>query len=292
MNNPKAGLHPENIHRFGYDFDLLVRNYPGLRKFVKPNPYGNISIDFADPSAVVALNKALLLTYYGIKNWKIPAGNLCPPIPGRADYLYHIKDLFGIKGDKNLPQLKGMDIGTGASGIYTLIGASLFGWKFICTDIDKKSITNVKSIVSANPTISGLIDCRLQQHASLIFKNVWKLDEKLDFTICNPPFHASAKDAAQATGRKNKNLELKSKVLNFGGKSNELWCPGGEKRFVSKMIQESVIFQGHCKWFTTLISKKESLPPLIKKLDEVKANHQIIEMAQGQKKSRILAWRF
>jgi len=288
-DSAKAGLHPKNIHRFGYDFDVLIKADPGLNKYVKLNQYGNLSIDFADPKAVFALNKAILQSSYGIKNWTIPAGNLCPPIPGRADYLYYIADLLGSSGKSNLI---GMDIGTGASGIYSLIGASEFGWKFICTDIDKASLANLESVLDNNPQIKHLIECRLQTHTSRIFRNVWEKNERVDFTMCNPPFHASAKEAAEASQRKNRNLALKKNVKNFGGISNELWFPGGEQRFVSNMIQESIFYKTQCKWFTTLISKKESLPSLIKKLHEVRADHKIIEMAQGQKKSRILAWTF
>lgn len=287
--NAKAELHPKNIHRFGYDFDRLIKADADLGNYVRPNAYGNISINFADPKAVLALNRALLQSSYGIKNWKIPQGNLCPPIPGRADYLYYIADLLELPtGSK----ITGMDIGTGASGIYPLIGASEFGWNFICTDVEKSSLDNLESILKDNPQISHLIDYRLQTHTSRIFRNVWGKDEFIEFTMCNPPFHSSAKEAAQASQRKNRNLALKSNVKNFGGNHNELWFPGGEKRFVSNMIQESIFYKTQCRWFTTLISKKESLPILIKKLYEVQADYKIIEMAQGHKKSRVLAWHF
>lgn len=289
----KTGLHPNNIHRYGYDFELLTKMDPELIPFIKPNAYGNISIEFSDPDAVLALNRALLLAHHGIKNWNIPVGNLCPPIPGRADYLYHIADLIGYKRSAhNGADITGLDIGTGASGIYPLLGTSIFGWNFISSDISAHSIQNVQKILTSNPQVKSLIACRLQPEPQSIFKNIVLKGEKLDFTICNPPFHSSANEAAQASHRKNKNLALNTKVLNFGGKSNELWCAGGEKKFILSMIHESILYKTQCKWFSTLVSKNESLPVLIKKLDEVKANHKVIEMAQGQKKSRILAWSF
>ncbi|WP_051719890.1 23S rRNA (adenine(1618)-N(6))-methyltransferase RlmF [Anditalea andensis] len=288
-DNPKAGLHPHNIHRFGYDFEALIQADHGLGVYVRLNPYGNLSIDFTDPKAVLALNKAILKSDYGIQHWDIPAGNLCPPIPGRADYIYYLAELLDTGVSKGLT---GLDIGTGASGIYPLIGASKFGWKFICTDIDPLSLSNVCSILDHNPSIKPLITCRLQPHTSRIFRNVWHQGEKVDFTMCNPPFHASAKEAAQATHRKNRNLSINSNNKNFGGNKNELWFPGGEQRFVSNMIQESIFYKMQCRWFTSLISKKESLPLLYKKLQEIGANYKVIEMAQGQKKSRILAWHF
>jgi 23S rRNA (adenine1618-N6)-methyltransferase len=48
-----------------------------------------------------------------------------------------------------------------------------------------------------------------------------------------------------------------------------------------------------CGWFTTLVSKSEHLPKLQQSLNKVNAAEvRVIEMAQGQKKSRILAWTF
>ncbi|MBT0810204.1 23S rRNA (adenine(1618)-N(6))-methyltransferase RlmF [Litoribacter ruber] len=287
MKEIKHNLHPENIHRFGYDFEMLIKADPRLKAFVKPNPYGNLSIEFADPKAVLALNRSLLLAHYQIKGWRLPPDHLCPPIPGRADYLHYVSDLFPDKAN-----LKGLDIGTGASGIYALLGASLFNWDFIASDIDKKSLQNVARILSHNPQLQDKIELRHQENSRFIFRNVLEMDERMDFTICNPPFHTSAKEAAQGTQRKNRNLKLNTKTLNFGGKNNELWYPGGELKFVSLMIRESEGFQKNCTWFTSLISKKENLPHLLKVIEEMGASPKIVDMSQGQKKSRMLAWSY
>ena len=40
------------------------------------------------------LNRAILMHHYGVKSWDIPAGYLCPPIPGRADYIHSVADLL------------------------------------------------------------------------------------------------------------------------------------------------------------------------------------------------------
>jgi len=86
----KSRLHPRNKHRERYDFKLLIESSPELAQFVKMNIYNDESIDFFNPDAVKALNKALLKYFYDIENWDIPEGYLCPPIPGRADYIHHI----------------------------------------------------------------------------------------------------------------------------------------------------------------------------------------------------------
>ena len=53
-------LHLRNFHNDRYDFNALIKTNPDLQEFVKPNKYGDLSIDFANPQAVISLNKALL----------------------------------------------------------------------------------------------------------------------------------------------------------------------------------------------------------------------------------------
>ena len=93
-NSEKGNLHPRNLHRNRYDFEKLISTCPELNDFVSINKYGIETIDFSNPSAVKTLNKALLQTYYDIQNWEIPKNYLCPPIPGRADYIHYIADLL------------------------------------------------------------------------------------------------------------------------------------------------------------------------------------------------------
>ena len=94
----KGELHRRNKHNGQYDFPLLMGNYPPLKRFVSLNPLGTQTINFFNPQAVKALNKALLVTYYGIRYWDIPKQYLCPPIPGRADYIHYIADLIQPDG--------------------------------------------------------------------------------------------------------------------------------------------------------------------------------------------------
>ena len=112
--------------------------------------------------------------------------------------------------------------------------------------------------------------------------------------MCNPPFHASQAEAMAGTQRKWQNLGKSQKdTLNFGGQNAELWCEGGEKAFITKMIEQSVALSQQCFWFSSLVSKKTTLPVLYKALKKVKAlDIQTIEMEQGQKISRIVAWTF
>jgi len=286
----KAGLHPRNRFNTRYDFPQLIACCPPLAAFVKPNAYGDDSIDYADPLAVKALNQALLKQAYGLAHWDIPPGYLCPPIPGRSDYLHHLADLIA---QRRGPAVRVLDIGTGANCIYPFIGASEYGWRFVGSDVDPAAWCWAKKNVASNPSVAGLIECRLQKSAAQCFHSIIQPGEHFDLTLCNPPFHSSATEAAAGTQRKLRNLGGKKAGLNFGGKANELWCEGGELGFIRRMIEESVAFAGQCSWFTTLVSKSEHLPRLEQALRRVKAaTVKVIDMAQGQKKSRILAWRF
>ena len=291
MTSPlKAGLHPRNRFNTRYDFPQLIACCPPLAAFVKPNAYGDDSIDYADPLAVKALNQALLKHAYGLAHWDIPSGYLCPPIPGRSDYLHHLADLIA---QRRGPAVRVLDIGTGANCIYPLIGASEYGWSFVGAEVDPTALRWAKKIVAANPSLAGLIECRLQKSATQCFHGILQPREHCDLTLCNPPFHTSSAEAAEGTQRKLRNLGMKKAGLNFGGKANELWCEGGELAFIRRMIEESAVFAAQCGWFTTLVSKSEHLPRLEQALRHVKAaTIQVIDMAQGQKKSRILAWSF
>ncbi len=293
----KAQLHPRNRFRTGYDFPQLIACSPRLAPFVAPNAYGDASVDYADPEAVKALNQALLKYAYGIESWDVPPGYLSPPIPGRSDYLHYLADLPGI-GAAPRPRhqpIVVLDIGTGASCIYPLIGAREYGWHFVGTEVDPVALQWAKELVTANPAVADLIQCRLQRSPRAYFSGVTHAGETFDLSMCNPPFHASAEAAAEGNRRKRRNLGQrgsKTPVLNFGGQAGELWCEGGELTFVRRMIAESAERPRLCRWFTTLVSKRTHLPPLLQSLEEVKAVAQTVEMAHGQKTSAILAWTF
>ena len=295
----KSGLHPRNRHRERYDFKLLIAGCPELAPFVKLNAYDDESIDFFDPQAVKMLNKALLKHYYDINYWDIPPGYLCPPIPGRADYIHHIADLLGSCNHGKIPTgnlIKCIDIGVGANCVYPIIGNKEYGWFFIGADTDPVSIESAGKIVEMNPILKGMIELRLQTNSKDIFKGIIQNSELIDLTVCNPPFHTSLGAAQSGTLRKLNNLNsgrVTQPVLNFGGQNNELWCDGGEERFVSNMIHQSKQFAKTCFWFSTLISKESNLKSVYEVLTKSEAIEvKTIPMGQGNKISRIVAWTF
>jgi 23S rRNA (adenine1618-N6)-methyltransferase len=281
-------MHPNNPLNSRYDFITLLKICPELKSHVIQNKLGDDSINFDNPVSVRLLNKAILHQFYQIKEWNYPAHFLCPPIPGRADYLYWLNDLIGSK-----KIAKGLDIGVGANCIYPLIGHKAFGWSFVGSDINLESIGSARSIIKSNH-LNEFIDIRHQQSKGSIFQTIINSGELFDFSICNPPFHSSLEEAQAGTIRKRKNLSLsKEHKLNFGGKHNELFCEGGEKAFIGQMIKESFNFSKQIQWFTTLVSKEVHLPYFQNFLKEMKCSKvEIIPMNHGQKKSRILAWTY
>ena len=295
----KTELHSRNRHRFRYDFEQLILCCPELAVFVSRNKHNNESIDFSNPEAVKTLNKALLKQFYGIENWDIPVNYLCPPIPSRADYIHYMADLLSSCNNGVLPQGKSiriLDIGVGANCVYPIIGNSEYGWYFVGSDIDPVAIKSANQIIASNNSLNEAIECRLQTSSSAIFRNIIKPGDVFDMSICNPPFHASLAEAYAGTERKWKNLGLKKNsktTMNFGGQNNELWCEGGEEAIVHKMIEQSAQFPENCFWYSTLISKKSNLPAVYRSLIKVKAlDIKTIDMAQGQKVSRIVTWTF
>ena len=299
----KSKLHPRNIHNTRYDFKLLIEAHPELEQYVFHNKFSDLSVDFFNPEAVKALNTAILKKYYGLQSWDIPEGYLCPPIPGRADYIHHIADLLyrerpEVIGTKR--QLKNnirvLDIGTGANCIYPIIGSALYGWQFVGSEIEQAAIQSAKAIVEANNNLKDKLEIREQSNSEAMFEGIIGKEEFFDLSICNPPFHASAEEAIEGTVRKLRRLKgekVKQPVLNFGGQSNELWCEGGEEKFIHSMVDQSKAYGKQVFWFSTLVSKRSLINSLV---EYVKAagcyELKTINMGQGNKTSRILAWTF
>ncbi len=307
----KLSLHPRNRHRGRYDFAALLQALPTLKDFLIANPFdaSELTIDFANPAAVMALNASLLKSFYQVESWRVPPGYLCPPIPGRADYVHHAADLLAQDRNGKIPRgpdIRVLDIGVGANCIYPLIGHREYGWRFVGSDVDTVALTAAQQIVDANVGLAAAIELRLQKSAQNIFEDILTPDDRFDFVLCNPPFHTSAREAEAGSARKWKNLGKggglrknaeSNPKLNFGGQAAELWCEGGEVRFVRRMVAESAQLQTQNRtqvsWFSALVSKEESLPEIYSALKEVRAGKvETIAMAQGQKKSRIVAWYF
>ena len=298
-NTEKIELHPRNKNRQQYDLKAMTGSYPALKKYIQPNKRGEDSINFSDPDAVKTLNQAILSHYYNITYWEFPDENLCPPIPGRAEYIHHVADLLSADNHQEIPtgkKITCLDIGTGASGIYPILGVTEYQWNFIASDIDPKSLISAQNIVASNPQLKGKVHCRLQKNPKLIFKGIIQPKDRVDITLCNPPFHSSIEEAQKGTKRKIKNLTGQKKStpkLNFSGNHNELIYEGGEYLFIQRMISESKAFAKHCLWFSSLVSKESNLKKIYKALKSIKPTKvKTIPIRTGNKTSRIVAWTY
>lgn len=188
-----------------------------------------------------------------------------------------------------------LDIGVGANCIYPIIGQTEYGWTFVGSDIDPISIDNARKIATCNPALAHKIELRLQRDSQKIFEGIIAPDEYFDVTTVILLSTVPEKEAENGTLRKLSSLKGR-KITKPGSTSeaaNELWCEGGELRFLLTMIEESRNYRKNCGWFTSLVSKEKNLGKLTAKLKSVGiSEYRIIEMHQGTKTSRILAWRF
>jgi len=237
----KHGFHYRNKHKYGYNFNYLIKYHDSLLSYLYINKYGNQSIDFSNDSAVKALNSALLKAHYNLQSWDIPNNYLCPPIPSRVDYIHHLADLIadmdslsssssisssgGYKYDNDITKdhndhdsriiptgktIKGLDIGMGANCIYPILGVSEYNWSFVGTEIDKIAIDSVKKIIESNPILIDNIEIRHQSNNQNIFIDIIKENDKFDFCCCNPPFHSSMTSAIKGTQQKWRRLGYKT----------------------------------------------------------------------------------
>ena len=290
-------MHLENPYSDRYDLKRLAIHHPQLQEHIVLNPSGEETIDFSNSAAVYELNKAMLLADFKVEKYELPMGYLIPPVPGRLEYLLHIREFLSeqFNIDKNT-KLRGLDIGSGANGIYCILGLQHFNWTMVGAECDANSVEIAKANMQHTKSLKNKIEIRHQENKSFLFKNIIKTDEQFDFTVCNPPFHTSKEDAFRGSQRKINNLgrefDKKEIALNFEGQANELWCNGGEALFIKRLIKESTAFKNQVKVFSTLVSKTDSLASIDKQLKKAKANSYVLPMDLGNKKSRIVLWWF
>ena len=288
-------MHPRNRHQGRYDFAKLAKASPELSAFVRPGPGGEATIDFADRAAIEALNRALMREFYDVPAWRIPPGYLVPPIPGRADYVHHAADLLAEGGP--VPKgaaVRALDVGIGAGCVYPAIAHREYGWRFVGTDVDTGALESARLIADSRPALSEALELRHQTWRSRVLREVIDPADRFDLVICNPPFHATAKEAKDQGRRKLRGLGLPDAAPPaFGGGDSELWFPGGEDAFARRMIAESAELPDVFLWLTILLSKNETLPGVLKAANKAgAADVRSVDMEQGHKKSRFLAWTF
>ncbi|KAL8711855.1 MAG: hypothetical protein Q9220_003799 [cf. Caloplaca sp. 1 TL-2023] len=209
-------------------------------------------------------------------------------VPNRFNYILWVQDLLDTtsetynEGYDQEREVVGLDIGTGASCIYPLLGcAQRKTWKFIATDIDTESLDHA----SLNILLNNL-KSRVLPHLSKPTDPLIPLDhlgiERIDFTMTNPPFYPSLSSLlASAT--------LKSRPPHSActGTETEMVTSGGEVAFVTRIIDESEVLGERCQWYTTMLGKLSSVGEVVEELQKRGVgNWSVKEFVQGEKTRR------
>lgn len=285
-------MHKKNKHTDDYDFNQLSLVHTDLESFIFTNANNKKTIDFANPKAVKALNTALLKSHYDVAFWDFPDHFLCPPIPGRVDYIHHVSDL--LNRSKLTENITVLDIGTGANCIYPLLGNAEYDWSFIGVDSNDDALKAAQNIIDKN-NLQDQIKLKKQKDNAHVLSGVLSETDKVTVTMCNPPFFKNEEDALKATTSKLKGLgkPTDQMVRNFAGQAHELWYKGGEKAFLHNYLYESSLLKTQSYWYTSLVSNKDNVKTINQSLKKLGATAVLtIGMNIGNKKSRIVAWTF
>ncbi|KAG9245797.1 DUF890 domain protein [Calycina marina] len=279
-----------NPYKEEIDFATLALQDADFAKILKPNG----QLDFSNPESVLQLTKSLLKRDFNLKI-EVALDRLCPPVPNRLNYILWIQALLDTTSDTyqdsydSSREVVGLDIGTGASCIYPLLGcAQRPNWRFAATDIDDKSISFAKENILRNGLQGRIMPLQTKPDGPLIPMDLLGF-ENIDFGMCNPPFYDSNFDLLASASAKQR-----PPFTACTGSESEMVTAGGEVAFISRMIEESLLIQKRVQWYTSMLGKHSSLEAVVTKLrDKRVSNYAVTEFVQGNKTKRWgIAWSF
>ncbi|XP_021067973.1 RNA N6-adenosine-methyltransferase METTL16 [Mus pahari] len=271
------------------DFAYLASKYPDFKQHIQINLNGRVSLNFKDPEAVRALTCTLLREDFGL-SIDIPLERLIPTVPLRLNYIHWVEDLIGHQDSDRTTLRRGIDIGTGASCIYPLLGATLNGWYFLATEVDDMCFNYAKKNVEQN-NLSDLIKVVKVPQKTLLMDALKEESEIVyDFCMCNPPFFANQLEAKGVNSRNSRRPPPSS--VNTGG-ITEIMAEGGELEFVKRIIHDSLQLKKRLRWYSCMLGKKCSLAPLKEEL-RIQGVPKVTftEFCQGRTMRWALAWSF
>ncbi|XP_071386471.1 RNA N(6)-adenosine-methyltransferase mettl16-like [Centroberyx affinis] len=279
-------MHPRNRYKDKPpDFAYLASKYPDFQQHVHTSLTGRPVVNFKEPEAVRALTCTLLKEDFGL-TIEIPLERLIPTVPLRLNYIHWVEDLIDGQGQPR----KGIDIGTGASCIYPLLGATMNGWYFLATEVDDICFDYATKNVEQN-NLSDLIKVvKVPQKTLLMDALKEETAIVYDFCMCNPPFFANQLEAKGVNSRNSRRPPPSS--VNTGGVT-EIMAEGGELEFVKRIIHDSLQLKRRLRWYSCMLGKKCSLAPLkeeLRKQGVPKVTH--TEFYQGRTMRWALAWSF
>ncbi|KAJ0145664.1 hypothetical protein ACKLNR_005569 [Fusarium oxysporum f. sp. zingiberi] len=243
---------------------------------------------FNDPECVMQLTKSLLKLDFGLK-LELPDDRLCPPVLNRHNYLMWLKGLLDSTSyEKQDRKIVGLDIGTGASCIYPLMGCTERDWDFIATDIDPKSLEYARKNVALNGLDNRIKVVERKPTDALIPLDDLNVNS-ISFTMSNPPFYKSEEELLESAKQKSR-----PPFTACTGAKVEMVTDGGEVEFVDRMLKESLALQERVQWYTSMFGFLTSLIEFVDKLREHKIdNYAVTEFIQGSKTRRwAVAWSF
>uniref|UniRef100_K3WZ68 AAA+ ATPase domain-containing protein n=1 Tax=Globisporangium ultimum (strain ATCC 200006 / CBS 805.95 / DAOM BR144) TaxID=431595 RepID=K3WZ68_GLOUD len=289
-----AHLHARNRYKDNApDFYQLAQLYAPFKQYVNDEKQ-TASLAWDDPFAVRELTKTLLLHDFQL-HWSLPIDRLCPPLPNRLNYLHWIEDLLL---EANIAALSpsetsiyGIDIGTGASCIYALLGAQMHpNWRFLATEINAESFTSAQENVRRNPALETRVNVLRVQTQRLLREPLEQLKPSfggannggvVHFCMCNPPFFDDMSEA-----------DTNPSTCCMGS-SNEMVCSGGEVAFINNMIDDSLVLRHRIVWYTSMIGKKSTVRKILAVLREKQIPQtRTTEFLQGRTKRWGIAWTF
>jgi len=235
------------------------------------------------------LTKTLLSVDFGL-TIDLPDDRLCPAVPNRHNYILWLKGLLDSTSQGSQPRkVVGLDIGTGASCIYPLLGcAQRQEWSFIATDIDQESLEYAMRNVKLNGLGARINVLPLRRPDDSIIPYCDNTTD-IDFVMTNPPFYESEADMTASAKKK-------SRPPNSActGAPVEMVCQGGEVAFVKRILDASLVLREEIQWYTSMVGKLSSLETLVDMLHaEGIGNYAVTEFIQGNKTRRwAIAWSF
>lgn len=232
------------------------------------------------------MTQALLQKDFSLKV-QLPTDRLCPPIPNRLNYILWIQDILDPFHSASAAAVRGIDVGTGASCIYPLLGCRISpSWSFIATEIDPLSYDCASDNVASNGLQSRIHLHKVVSREPILSPLLGS--DAFDFTMCNPPFYSSREEMEKSAAEK----EFSPSAV-CTGTDTEMITPGGESAFVRQMVTESLIYRTKCRWFTSMLGKLSSLTEVFNCLQENGVeNYAITEFLQGQTRRWAIGWSF
>jgi 23S rRNA A1618 N6-methylase RlmF len=248
----------------------------------------------------IALTRALLKTYLDIQLPYLETNHLCPPVPNRFFYLHWIHSQL-LQRKSQL----GMDIGAGATAIYSLLAAKFFECLMFTTEIDPVAADMAHQNIKANqlenrihvttvaPSHSqdaqqppgGPLERALAGLEQYMVHHQGQIPTTIDFVMTNPPFY-DPKSVELTNPRAGDGRARTAMTVSEGS------YPGGEVGFVTEIFADSLRRRRSAKWFSSMLGKKTSLLHLQKMLTHVlgPAHIRVTEYEPGQYTRWFLAW--